>query len=422
MARPELKAPEFSLPDEDGKVHELKSYQGSFVLLNFCFAASAECLEQLRMLQQRGPALSAASLSPLAIDVDGAGNGTTPHSLAQERRFGFPVLSATAESAGIYNIVYRHLFDRRRNLPLPASFLLDRAGMIVKIYQGPVDLDKLLDDLKSIPADPAERMRKALPFEGHLVQDVFQRNDFTYGVAMFQHGYLEQAAASFTQVIATDPRNADAYYNLGTLRLRQNDLAQARGFLEQALRFKPDYPEAWNNLGMIAAQSGRADEAVLDFQKSIAQRPEYATALLNLGNVYRRQRNFQEARKCFDRAIRLQPEDSETNYSLGMLYAQQGQLQQASEYLEKAIALRPDYAEALNNLGVLFVRAQDFARAEEEFKIGIRVAPQYDQPYLNLARLYAMRNNRQQARQVILELLRVQPGNAAAKQALEMLR
>ncbi|MGH9590188.1 MAG: tetratricopeptide repeat protein, partial [Terracidiphilus sp.] len=104
------------------------------------------------------------------------------------------------------------------------------------------------------------------------------------------------------------------------------------------------------------------------------------------------------------------------------LYAQQGQLQRASGYLERAIALRPDYAEALNNLGVLFVRGQDLARAEKQFKTGIRVAPQYDQPYLNLARLYAMKNDRQKAREVILELLRVQPGDAAAKQALEMLQ
>ncbi|MGH9588906.1 MAG: tetratricopeptide repeat protein, partial [Terracidiphilus sp.] len=184
----------------------------------------------------------------------------------------------------------------------------------MKIYQGPVAVDRVLEDLRSIPSTSAERMRRALPFEGQLVQDAFRRNQFTYGVAMFQHGYLDQAAASFARVIATDPRNADAYYNLGTLRLGQNDLAQARRFLEQALQLKPNYPEAWNNLGMIAAQSGRADEAILDFQKSIAQRPEYATALLNLGNVYRHRQDFQEARKCFDRAIRLQPDDPETNY------------------------------------------------------------------------------------------------------------
>lgn len=417
-----LKAPGFSLPDAQGNHHELKSYQGKLVFLNFWSASGSECLEQLRQFQQHTSTLTAVSLVPLALNVDGDSNHPAAHSLLEKEHFSFPVLFASPEVAGIYNLIYRHLFDRRRDLPLPLSLLLDRDGMIVKLYQGPVTLDQLLNDLHSIPAIAAERMRKALPFEGQLVQDAFRRNDFTYGVAMFQHGYLDQAAASFEQVIATQPDNADAYYNLGTLRLGQNDFAQARQYLEDTLRLKPNYPEAWNNLGMMAAQLGQPDEAIRDFQKSLALRPEYATALLNLGNVYRRQQDFENAEKCFDRAIQIRPDNPEVNYSFGMLYAQQGRLEQASGYLEKAIALRPDYAEALNNLGVLFVRGQEFARAEEQFKTGIRVAPQYDQPYLNLARLYAMQNDRQKAREVLIQLLRVQPGDAAAKQALQMLQ
>jgi len=417
-----LKAPEFSLPDAQQNMHELRSYQGRFVLLNFWSAAGAECLEQLRLFQQRSPALAAASLLPLSVNVDSAKDPDAARSLTEKEQFSFPVLFASAELAGIYNIVYRHLFDRRRDLPLPVSFLLDKQGMIVKVYQGPVAMDLVLEDLQSIPSTAAERMSKALPFAGQLVQDAFQRNDFTYGVAMFQHGYLDQAAASFQQVIAAKPGDADAYYNLGTLRLGQNDFVQARQYLEEALRLKPDYPEAWNNLGMMAAQMGDTDDAIRDFQRSLAQRPAYATALLNLGNVYRRRQDFEDAHKCFDQAIRIQPDDAEVNYSFGMLYAQQGQLDEASVYLERAIALRPDYAEALNNLGVLFVRNREFARAEAQFKAGVRVAPQYDQSYLNLARLYAIENDRQKAREVLLQLLRVQPGDAAAKQALEMLQ
>lgn len=416
-----LKAAGFSLPDAEQSPHDLRSYQGRFVLLNFWSASGAECQEQLRRFEQHKQAMAAASLVAIAVNVDAASDIAAARSLTARERFSFPALFAPPEVAGIYNIIYSHLFDRHRDLPLPVSFLLDPRGMIVKIYQGPVAVAQALEDLKSMPSNSAERMRKALPFEGQLVQDAFQRNDFTYGVAMYQHGYLDQAADSFLQAISTDPNNADAYYNLGTLRLGQNDFAQAHQYLEKTLWLKPDYPEAWNNLGMMAAQLDQTDDAIRDFQKALAQRPEYATALLNLGNVYRRQHDFGDAQKCFDQAMRIQPDDPEVNYSFGMLYAQQGQLEQASGYLERAVALRPDYAEALNNLGVLYVRDQDFARAEERFKAGIRVAPQYDQPYLNLARLYVMQNDRAKAREVILELLRVQPSNSAARQALEML-
>ena len=121
-----------------------------------------------------------------------------------------------------------------------------------------------------VPTNAHERLARALPFPGLVVQNAFQRNDFTYGVAMYQHGYLDQAAASFQQVIATKPDNADAYYNLGTLKLRRNNFDEARQYLEQTLKLQPDYPEAWNNLGMIAGQQGRVDEAIHDFQQSLA--------------------------------------------------------------------------------------------------------------------------------------------------------
>jgi Flp pilus assembly protein TadD/peroxiredoxin len=417
-----LKAPGFSLPDLTGKMLELNSLQGGLALLVFWATTAPASLEQLKQLQERAAAFGAGRVSIVGLNVDSAAHVESARSLAKQGKSAFPSLFAGDEVAGIYNIIYRHLFDRRRDLPIPIAFLLDRQGMIVKVYQGPMNLEHLQADLSSVPTTAAGRMEKALPFKGLLVRDAFQRNDFTYGVAMYQHGYLEQAADSFRQVLQTKPDNADANYNLGTLNLRKNDFQQARQYLEKTIQLRPDYPEAWNNLGMIAAQQGQLDEAIQDFEKSLQLRPGFAIALLNLGNVYRRQRSFEKALECLHRALQLQPDDPETNYSIGMLYAQQGDVPHATESLRKALELRPVYPEALNNLGVLFVRTEKYADAEDQFKTGIRLAPNFDQSYLNLARLYALRNDKEQARTVLHELLRVQPENATAKQALETLQ
>jgi Flp pilus assembly protein TadD/peroxiredoxin len=417
-----LKAPEFSLPDLAGNMRPLRSGRGGFALLNFWAVAAPLCGDQLKLLHHHRSALTASQVEVLAVNVDDAGELEKARSFAAQVGLGFPVLLATPEASGVYNIIYRYLFDRRRDLAIPTSFLLDREGMIVKVYQGPIDPQHVLEDVKSMPATAADRQRKALPFAGEAYQDAFLRNDFTYGVAMFQHGYLDQAAESFQQVIAAKPDNPEGYYNLGTLNLRRNDFQQARYYLQQTLKLRPNYPEAWNNLGMIAAQEGHAEEAVQNFQQSLLLRPGYATALENLGNVYRRQRSFAQAQDALEQALAIQGDDPEINYSLGMLYAQQGQMQRASDYLQRAVDLRPDYPEALNNLGVLFVRGQDYAKAEEQFKTCIRVAPGFDQSYLNLARLYALRNDKEQAREVLQELLKIQPQNAGAKQALEVLQ
>jgi tetratricopeptide (TPR) repeat protein len=417
-----LRAPDFSLPDLNAKPTSLESLRNTLLLLHFWEAGSPQCREQLQLLQKHHQALGQHGLRVIAINIDEYNGATPARLLVTKENFAFPTLFATQEVIGIYNILYRYLFDRRRELAVPTSFLVDREGMIVKIYQGALTSERLLEDLNSLPRTPEERMRKALPFPGSLHEkDAFQRNDFTYGVALFQRGYLDQAAASFQQVIAAKPNEPEAYYNLGTLYLRKNAFAEARQYLEQTVKLRPNYPEAWNNLGMIAAQQGQVDDAVRNFQESLRQRPDYAIALLNLGNVYRRQGNFTEAEKLLKHALQLEPENPEVHYNLGMLYARQEQLQTASAYLQRAVTLRPDYPDALNNLGVFFVREERYPEAEEKFATCIRVAPNFDQAYLNLARLYVMLKEKEKAREVLQALLQQQPQHEMARQALEML-
>ncbi len=416
-----LNAPAFSLPDLAGKTHDLKSFRGSFLLLNLWATTSPESVDQLQLLQVHKSALP-TNLRVVGVNVDDPRDERTVQSVVDKQRIQFPVLLAGQETVGVYNILDRYLFDRRRDIGLPTSFLIDADGMIVKIYQGMVHAEQISADLKSLPHTRADRVRRALPFGGTLHLGAFTRNDFTYGVAMFQRGYLEHAAASFQQVIAKRPNDPEAHYNLGTLYLRRNALANARQYLEKAVELRPEYPEAWNNLGMVAAQEGQTEQAIRNFQHSLQQRPEYTVALVNLGNLYRRQGNTEDATRLLTRAVEIAPGDPESNYGLGMLYARQDHLDLATQYLAKAVALRPDYPDAINNLGVIFVRENRYAEAEEKFQTCIRIAPNFDQGYLNLARLYVVMKNEAKAREVLQTLLRLQPQHKLAQQALEMLQ
>ncbi len=107
--------------------------------------------------------------------------------------------------AGIYNILYRYLFDRHRDLSLPTSFLINGGGEIVKVYQGPVNPAQVEQDFRHIPQTAAERMAKALPFPGVSDTLEFHRNYLNYGSIYFQRGYLEQAEASFRLALRDDP-------------------------------------------------------------------------------------------------------------------------------------------------------------------------------------------------------------------------
>lgn len=416
-----LPAIDFSLEDTGGRTQTLAALHGKPVLLHFFGINSPESAEQLEALGHDRTAWAVKGLQLLCVHVDETQTADAVRVFLAKHELKLAVVLASPEIAGVYNILYRYLFDRRRDLPLPCSFLIDANGMIVKLYQGRVDPRRVLSDAETIPKTAAQRMELGLPFSGTLYAGTFQRNDFTYGIALFQRGYLDQAAASFKQVIASKPDEPEAYYNLGTLYLRKNDLLEAQRYLKKAVELQPDSPEAWNNLGMIAAQQDQPADAIANFQKSVKLRPNYTTALLNLGNLYRRQGDLAAAAELLNKALQLEPQNPEANYSVAMLAARQNDLPRAADLLRSAVQARPVYAEAWNNLGVILIRLSRNFEAEAAFEQCIVNVPAFDQAYLNLAQLYALSNDKQRARDTLQSLLRLQPQHKLARQALEML-
>src|SRR5581483_9605723 len=85
---------------------------------------------------------------------------------ASAARSGATILRGTDDVAAVYNLLYRYMFDRHRDLSLPVSFLIDAHGDVVKVYQGPVQAAEVEEDCRRIPQTPEQRLARALPFPG----------------------------------------------------------------------------------------------------------------------------------------------------------------------------------------------------------------------------------------------------------------
>jgi tetratricopeptide (TPR) repeat protein/peroxiredoxin len=413
-------APDFSLSDPAGRIYTLASLRGKPVLLNFWTLAN--CQQDLQVFERSHKRWAIQGLRVLTVNVDDPADPEKVRALARERHLSFPILLGSDDVTGIYNILYRYLFERHRDLAIPTSFLLDEKGDIVKVYQGPVEREHVEQDFHHIPQTAAERLEKALPFSGVTDASEFRRNYLSYGSVFFQRGYLDQAEASFRQALHDDPSSAEALYGLGSVYLQQEKIAQARENFERVTKLTASYPDtlpnAWNNLGLLATRERRFVEATRYFQEALRLSPDHFIALENLGNAYRQLKNWDEARRVLERAVSLNPENAEANYSLGMVFAQLNDTQRAYDYLQKALKLRPGYPEALNNLGVLYLRIRRRDDAVASFEECIRVAPSFDQSYLNLAKVYSVEGEPEKARTVLLELLKQHPDHKQAQQAL----
>ncbi|HZR55885.1 MAG TPA: tetratricopeptide repeat protein [Terriglobales bacterium] len=421
-----ISAPDFSLVDLKGKTQSLTALRGRPVLLNFWVTQSATCQDNLKVFSQLHQRWSRQGLQLLTVNVDDSSDPAKLRVFVRERQFLFPVLPASDDVAGIYNILNRYLFDRHRDMGLPTSFLINNKGDIVKVYQGRIRPEQVENDLQNIPQTLAERLAKALPFPGVTDASVFQRNNLSLGAVYFQREYFDQAEASFRLALRDDPSSAEAFYGLGSVYLKQEKTAEARESFERATEAHASYPDtsanAWNNLGLLAMRESRSEEAIQYFQEALRKASGHLIALNNLGNAYRQQKRWDDAREVLERAVQVSPQDPEANYSLGMVFAQLNDIDRAYEYLQKALKFRPDYPEALNNLGILYLRTQRRDEAVTSFEKCIRVAPSFDQSYINLARIYAIENTPEKARAVLQDLLKEHPDHPVAQKMLEQLK
>jgi tetratricopeptide (TPR) repeat protein len=200
-------------------------------------------------------------------------------------RFGFRPLLLGREGALALGVLVEDLVHWPREIPLPATFLVDGAGRLVKLYRGAVAWPRLAADARAIPATPAARLVAALPFAGEYYFTDLSRNGFQLGISYQEVGLLEHAAVAFRQSLERRPLEPDTLFNLALLESRRGARGAARELYRKALSLEPDFADARANLGVLMAEDGELDGAAEEFRRVLGVRPDHVEALLNLGNV-----------------------------------------------------------------------------------------------------------------------------------------
>jgi tetratricopeptide (TPR) repeat protein len=108
--------------------------------------------------------------------------------------------------------------------------------------------------------------------------------DLTAGIAAQNAGNYAAATQDYNKVLASDPQNATALYDLGDVDQLQNLLPAAKTEYLQALAIDPNFLSAMYNLATIEANGSPNDARVL-YEEIIKLSPRYADAHFNLGYV-----------------------------------------------------------------------------------------------------------------------------------------
>ena len=185
--------------------------------------------------------------------------------------------------------------------------------------------------------------------EGELTKALqLERSPRIYSMlagAQMQRGEFPKVHATLESAIQNNPKDAEAYWMLGTLYDQENDTLNAENNYRKTLGLRPDFGLAANNLAFLLVQNaGNVDEAISFAEIARHQLPGNAAVADTLGWAYYEKGLSGLAIEMLQDAVKTGPENASYHYHLGMAYAKNGSRLRARDEFQKAMQLESDEA------------------------------------------------------------------------------
>lgn len=207
---------------------------------------------------------------------------------------------------------------------------------------------------------------------------------------MALQGDLRQAVNVFRQVVAQNPDNSEAYYNLGSVLGDMGQLSEAGQMFRRAIQMNPNQPKYYNNLGVVLEKAKLLSQASELFAWAVKLDPRYTEAVNNFGTVLMDTGQIDEAEVYFRRALELNPHFAKTYNNLGMVLENKNCRGEALRCFQRATELEPDNAIFYKNLGKMLRDSHHLDEAEVCFKHALQLQPDFADADLALAILYLL--------------------------------
>ncbi|MDR6998595.1 thiol-disulfide oxidoreductase ResA [Neobacillus niacini] len=131
-------APDFVLTDMQGKKHRLSDYKGQGVFLNFWGTWCKPCEREMPYINNQYQQFKDKGVQVLAVDINES--NIAVNQFAERYKLDFPiVIDKDKQVMNVYGID-----------PLPATFLIDKNGNVVKYFTGQLTEDRVREFMEKI--------------------------------------------------------------------------------------------------------------------------------------------------------------------------------------------------------------------------------------------------------------------------------
>ncbi len=218
------------------------------------------------------------------------------------------------------------------------------------------------------------------------------------GNMLLSNGAYDQAVTKFRKVIARDPGNFEAQFNLAFAYLNWGRSSNAVTEFKKAVSINPSSAEAWSNLAMAYENLGQSDNALNALYKAVDKNPSNIQARLNLATMYANKGRLSQAVSQYKQIVGIDGTNLDAHINLGKCLVSQNKFKEAKHYLKGAIGINSNDPEAYWELAnILWNKDKDAEGAITNYKKAIALNPNSQVYYENLGLLYENLNKKKEA-------------------------
>jgi tetratricopeptide (TPR) repeat protein len=232
------------------------------------------------------------------------------------------------------------------------------------------------------------------------------------GMALYEQGKIQLAAASFERAIAQDPSDREAMQMQGVVLFRSGKPADAIPLLEKAHLSIPRTNIDTNYvLGLCYLDTRRYDDARKAFATQYNFPPDSPSAYLLAARMMLRRDYLPVADTFAQKAIALNPNLPMAHLLIGQIRLSQSKLPEAIAEFEKENQLNPLYGEVYDRLGDAYLRQGDYARSQASLDRAVLLEPNSSVPYILLGKVLLKQQDPMMAKMYLDKALAIDPGN-----------
>jgi tetratricopeptide (TPR) repeat protein len=211
-----------------------------------------------------------------------------------------------------------------------------------------------------------------------------------------------------------------------------DDLTRGRAYLNYYEKFEPTKPELLDSAYYYLTKV-KADEKY--FIRWAYLKNDYKTVIkyganaknldawtaYRIGQAFYTLNDFAKAEYHFNKAVQKAPQNIEFKAKLATTKLQLKRIKEAEQLFKEVLNAYPKHVQSLTNLGYLYFTKGKIAEANASYDKALALDPDYEPALLNKAGLYNYLKDYGKAKTLLKRLLKRNPNNQQAKQALQQL-